>query len=107
MKLRIGTSGEMAHNVGYIPLILSVAESLEKFPGNARVFEVKKEYTGRVMSIERYYRYLTAFQLSRIATYGGKMLEKHDLTIKKLEEIKDDVGDGRNREDEESHDKCW
>lgn len=63
MKLRIGTSGEMAHNVGYIPLILSVAESLEKFPGNARVFEVKKEYTWRIMSIEGDYRYLTAFQL--------------------------------------------
>ncbi len=33
------------------------------------------------MSIEDYYRYLTASQLSKIATYGGKMLEKQDETI--------------------------
>jgi hypothetical protein len=41
-----------------------------------------EDYSGNVMRIESYYRYLTAMQLSKIATYGGKMLEKQDLHIK-------------------------
>ena len=46
----------------------------------------KEEYKGKVMSIEGYYRYLTASQLSKIATYRGKMLEKQDETIAVIKE---------------------
>ncbi len=55
-----------------------------RFPEKSSVEKVEEEdYTGNVMSIESYYRYLTAMQLSKIATYGGKMLEKQDIMIEK------------------------
>jgi len=55
-----------------------------KFPENSDVEKVEEEdYTGNVMKTESYYRYLTAMQLSRIATYGGNMLEKQDRMLEK------------------------
>jgi len=68
-----------------------------KFPNNAKVSEIKKdEHKGRIMSIEGYYRYLTASQLSKIATYCGKMLENQDKTIAVIKEegekIREELG---------------
>ncbi len=58
-----------------------------KKPENAVVEKVKVEgYDGRVMGIESYYRYLTAIQLAKIATYGGRMLEKQDEMLRKQDE---------------------
>ncbi len=58
-----------------------------KKPENAVVEEIRVEdYDGRVMGIESYYRYLTAMQLAKIATYGGRMLEKQDETIRVIRE---------------------
>ncbi len=55
-----------------------------KFPENSDVEKVEAEdYTGNVMKTESYYRYLTAMQLSMIATYGGNMLEKQDRMLEK------------------------
>ncbi len=45
-----------------------------------------KDLIGNVMKIESYYRYLTATQLSKIATYGGKMLDKQDKMLDKQDE---------------------
>jgi acylphosphatase len=64
-----------------------------KFPENSDVEKVEAEdFTGNVMKTESYYRYLTAMQLSRIATYGGNMLEKQDslleITQKGFDEMK-------------------
>jgi len=59
----------------------------KKKPDNAEVESIDvEEYSGRVMKIESYYRYLTAMQLAKIATYGGKMLEKQDEMLKKQDE---------------------
>ncbi len=53
-----------------------------KLPENAAVNQIlEEEYTGTVMKAENYYRYLSAMQLSKIITYGGRMLEKQDETI--------------------------
>ncbi len=53
-----------------------------KLPENAAVNQIlEEEYTGTVMKAENYYRYLSAMQLSKIVTYGGKMLQKQDETI--------------------------
>ena len=58
-----------------------------KKPENAVVEDIKVEdYDGGVMGIESYYRYLTAMQLAKIATYGGRMLEKQDETIRVIKE---------------------
>jgi acylphosphatase len=77
-----------------------------KFPENSDVEKVEAEdFTGNVMKTESYYRYLTAMQLSRIATYGGNMLEKQDslleITQKGFDEmktgfreVKEEVGKG-------------
>lgn len=55
-----------------------------KKPEKAVVEGVKaEEYDGNVMKIESYYRYLTALQLAKIATYGGGMLEKQDKMLEK------------------------
>ena len=55
-----------------------------KKPENAEVEDIRVEdYDGRVMGTESYYRYLTAMQLAKIATYGGKMLEKQELMVEK------------------------
>jgi acylphosphatase len=60
-----------------------IAIASSKFPEKSDVEKVDVEdYSGNVMRIESYYRYLTAMQLSKIATYGGKMLEKQDMHIK-------------------------
>ncbi len=53
-----------------------------EFPEKSVVEIVEiEDFIGNVTKIESYYRYLTAMQLSKIATYGGKMLEKQDLNI--------------------------
>ncbi len=123
-KLRVLIVGKV-HEVGYRPLLLGLAESLDmerffadnvyvngkqaveilidadedrtelfldmlrrKKPENAVVEEIKVEdYDGRVMGIESYYRYLTAMQLAKIATYGGRMLEKQDETLGKMDKM--------------------
>jgi acylphosphatase len=53
-----------------------------------------EDYKGNVMKIENYYRYLSAMQLSKIATYGKHMLIKQDehieiskQTLKELREM--------------------
>ncbi|GFO96025.1 hypothetical protein ig2599ANME_0209 [groundwater metagenome] len=88
-----------------------------KFPEKSDVEKVDVEgYSGNVSKIESYYRYLTAMQLSKIAAYGGKMLEKqdkmlekqdttihileriedkHDRSVQLLETIKEDTSDMR------------
>jgi len=55
-------------------------------------------YEGYVMKTESYYRYLTSMQISKIATYGGymlekqdKMLEKQDETIMEIRALREDV----------------
>ena len=59
----------------------------ERRPENAMVDDVRVEdYQGHVMRTESYYRYLTAMQLAKIATYGGRMLEKQDRTLEKQDE---------------------
>ncbi len=63
-----------------------------KYPKNASVEEVKVEdYSGNVMKTENYYRYLTSMQLHKIATYGGRMLDKQDETIKEIKGVREDV----------------
>ena len=42
-----------------------------------------EDYSGNVMEMESYYRYLTALQLEKIVTYGGQMLKKQDLMLEK------------------------
>ncbi|KUK03911.1 acylphosphatase [Methermicoccus shengliensis] len=60
----------------------------ERRPENARVDEVRVEdYRGHVMRTESYYRYLTAMQLAKIATYGGRMLDKQDMTLEKQDRM--------------------
>jgi acylphosphatase/uncharacterized protein YoxC len=64
-----------------------------RFPENASVDRVEVEdYPGNVMKTENYYRYLTAMQLGKIATYGGRMLEKQDITIKEIRGVREEVG---------------
>ncbi len=59
-----------------------------KFPDKSDVERVDTEdYSGNVMRMESYYRYLTAMQLSKIATYGGKMLEKQDSMLEKQDSM--------------------
>ena len=59
-----------------------------KYPESARVESITVEdYKGSVMKTENYYRYLSAMQLSKIATYGGKMLEKMDTMLGKQDEM--------------------
>ncbi|MFQ6055960.1 MAG: acylphosphatase, partial [Methanosarcinales archaeon] len=81
--------------------IANFIEILEKVvPERAKVEEIKVEdYEGYVMKIESYYRYLTAMQLFKIATYGGKMLEKQDKTIEILESVKDDTSAIKEKQD--------
>ena len=56
-------------------------------PENAEVEGIDfEEYDGSVMKTESYYRYLTAMQLSKIATYGGRMLNKQVETIRVMKE---------------------
>ena len=55
-------------------------------PENAKVKKIEiEDYEGYVCSIDGYYKYLTALQLEKIATYGGLMLK---LTLEELEKIK-------------------
>ena len=69
-----------------VDLFISLVKA--KFPENASVDEVKiADYDGNVMRIESYYRYLTAMQLAKIATYGGRMLEKQDLMLEKQDSM--------------------
>ena len=58
-----------------------------KKPENAEIEKIEVEdYDREVMKTESYYRYLTAMQLSKIATYGGRMLEKQDTMLEKQDE---------------------
>ncbi len=58
-----------------------------RFPEGAVVEKVAEEdYDGEAMKIENYYRYLSSVQLSKISTYGGRMLEKQDMMLEKQEE---------------------
>lgn len=68
-----------------VVLIRSSRDKVEDFislvkrkkPKNSLVEEIKVEdYNGN------YYRYLSAMQLSKIATYGGRMLDKQEETIR-------------------------
>jgi len=53
-----------------------------KHPEKSEVDKVEMEdYNGNVMKIESFYRYLTAMQLSKIANYGGKMLDMQGKTL--------------------------
>ncbi|MFP3909015.1 MAG: hypothetical protein ACLFVX_04070 [Archaeoglobaceae archaeon] len=45
-----------------------------------------EDYSGSVMDVESYYRYLTATQLSKMAIYGGKMLGKQDQMLDKQDQ---------------------
>ncbi len=86
-----------------------------KYPENAVVDELRAEdYSGSVMDVESYYRYLTATQLSKMATYGGKMLDKQDLMVDKqdiligkqdetISTIRDESQKTRDTVREESH----
>jgi acylphosphatase len=61
-----------------------------KFPEQSIVEKVEVEdYKGNVMKIESFYRYLTAMQLSKIANYGGKMLDKEDKMLDKQDKMLD------------------
>jgi len=61
-----------------------------KFPEKSIVEKVEVEdYKGNVMKIESFYRYLTAMQLSKIANYGGKMLDKQDKMLDKQDKMLD------------------
>jgi acylphosphatase len=61
-----------------------------KFPEKSIVAKVDVEdYKGNVMKIESFYRYLTAMQLSKIANYGGKMLDKQDKMLDKQDKMLD------------------
>ncbi len=64
----------------------------KKKPENAEVENIDvEEYDGYVMKTESYYRYLTAMQLAKIATYGGKMLQKQDETIRVIREESENI----------------
>jgi acylphosphatase len=59
-----------------------------KCPENAVLDKIEQEdYEGPVMNVESYFRYLNAMQLSRIATYGGRMLEKQDSMLEKQDSM--------------------
>jgi len=65
-------------------------EVYSRTPENSRVEKIEDEdYEGNVMKTEGYYRYLTAMQLSKIATYGGKMLKKQDSMLEGQEKMLD------------------
>ncbi|MGC8932428.1 MAG: acylphosphatase [Candidatus Methanodesulfokora sp.] len=56
----------------------------KKKPEEAVVERIDVEdYSGDVMKMEDYYRYLTAMQLWKIASYGGQMLKKQDMMLEK------------------------
>jgi len=59
-----------------------------EYPEKSQVENVEVEdFIGNVMKIENYYRYLTSMQLSKIAMYGGKMLEKQDQMLGKQDQM--------------------
>ncbi|RLI79557.1 acylphosphatase [Archaeoglobales archaeon] len=59
-----------------------------KKPENAKVESIKvEEFEGNIMEAEAYYRFLSAIQLSKIATYGGQMLEKQDKMLEKQDKM--------------------
>jgi acylphosphatase len=69
-----------------VKAFIEIASS--KFPNESDVEKVDVEdYEGNVMKAESYYRYLTAMQLSKIGTYGGRMLEKQDNTLEKQDSM--------------------
>ncbi|NOZ58113.1 MAG: acylphosphatase [Euryarchaeota archaeon] len=71
-----------------------------KFPENSRVERVEVEdYAGSVMKTENYYRYLTAAQLGKIATYGGKMLKKQGEMLEKQDKMLKKQGEMLSKQD--------
>ncbi len=121
------------HDVGYRPLLLGIAESLEVerfsaenlYIDGAEAVEVLAEdcenkvkaflevamrrrperavveriyvedYEGTVMKTESYYRYLIATQLTKIAEYGGRMIEKQAETIGEVKGLRGEFKDYR------------
>lgn len=72
-----------------------------KVPENAEVERiVVEDYDGNVMKTESYYRYLTAMQLAKIATYGGRMLEKQDSMIERQDTMLGKMDSMLERQDE-------
>ncbi len=68
-----------------VKAFIEIASS--KSPDESDVEKVDVEdYEGNVMKVESYYRYLSAMQLSKIVTYGGRMIEKQDVMIEKQSE---------------------
>ncbi|MBS7638530.1 hypothetical protein KEJ49_06610 [Candidatus Bathyarchaeota archaeon] len=68
----------------------------ERRPEGAEVEGIEiKNYDGKVIKIESYYRYLTAMQLSKIATHGGILTEKQEQTIKEVKGLKKEFRDYR------------
>jgi len=68
----------------------------EKKPEDADVEKVDvDEYDGVVMKTESYYRYLTSMQLSKMATYGGRMIEKQGETTGEVSGLRGEFKDYR------------
>jgi acylphosphatase len=131
MKKRIIIRGKKVHEVGYRPLLLGIAESLEmerffaenifidgtqavevlaedegdkvtvfldlvekRRPEGAEVEKIEVyDYNGSVMRAESYYRYLTSTQLSKMAEYGGKMIERQEETTKEIRDFRGEFND--------------
>ena len=121
------------HDVGYRPLLLGIAESLDIcrfsadniFVGGVQAVEVLVEdeadkldafldlvrkrkpedaliedievsdYEGTIMKTESYYRYLTTMQLSKMASYGARMIGKQDETVTEVKNLKEEFRDYR------------
>lgn len=70
--------------------------AMKRRPEDAEVERIDfTDYDGRVMRTESYYRYLTSMQLSKMAEYGGTMIEKQEETIEGVKGLKDEFRDYR------------
>lgn len=98
----IGLRGFQARNVGNDVEFLvegdgdKVAEFVNfartNYPEPADVKEVAiEDYEGNVMSIEGFYRSFSAGQLAKIVNVGLSMLQKQDILISDVKEMKGDI----------------
>ncbi|MBO3800226.1 MAG: acylphosphatase [Candidatus Brockarchaeota archaeon] len=98
----IGLRGFQARNVeDYVEFLVEgddnkVAEFISfaktNYPELARVEKVTVEdYEGNVMSIEGFYRSFSAGQLVKIVNVGVSMLQKQDILISDVKEMKSDI----------------